>query len=442
MRKVSAKNIQWLNKELSIMESAGVLSPDTVHGVKSYYSENTASGMHWAIIAFAILGSLLIGSGIILLFAHNWDELGRPARAALSFCPVIIGALLSVIALVKNGGVALRESAGIFHTIAVGASIALIGQTYHLPSNTPAFLLSWILLTLPLVFLLRSTGAFLIYLGLSWGWSEVAQETYGHAAGFWLLILPAIGKLVAMIRRNRHSPDTLVSFFGVLFTLCMSLGFVFERTIPGLWIIAYSTLLSCAGLVGIHYYKGCEGWSNPAKTFGLIGIGVLAYLFTWTHFWDEIGWSYHRSGWNYRPWGGWMDGLITFALLAGWAAAAVKAFCRDSMETILLAAFPILGIIGFILAAAHSELEMVNALLFNGFLLVFGILYIVLGCRGAKLRQLNGGMAVLSLLLVTRFFDDEFGFMVKGIVFIVLGVVLLSVNLVMAKKKKQLETAS
>ncbi len=85
------------------------------------------------------------------------------------------GVLLSMTALVKRGGTALRESAGLFHSLAVGSSIALIGQTYHLPSDTPAFMLTWALLILPLQFLLRSTGALLIYLALIIGWAGVAQ---------------------------------------------------------------------------------------------------------------------------------------------------------------------------------------------------------------------------------------------------------------------------
>ena len=72
MRKVSAKHVQWLEKELPILETEGIVSPETGKEIKSYYCENTASGMHWAIIAFAVLGSLLIGAGIILLFAKNW----------------------------------------------------------------------------------------------------------------------------------------------------------------------------------------------------------------------------------------------------------------------------------------------------------------------------------------------------------------------------------
>jgi uncharacterized membrane protein len=442
MRKVSAKQSQWLKKELPILEEVGIVSSETVERLKTYYDENTASGTHWAVIVFAVLGSLLIGSGIILLFAHNWDEFTRPTRAILSFCPLLIGSILSVIAWVKNDGVAIRESAGIFHSLAVGASIALIGQTYHLPSDTPAFLLTWSLLIVPLIFLLRSTGTYLIFLALACGWSGVAQETYGQAVGFWLLMIPPIARLIPLIRNDRDAPDTLLSLWGILFTLCISTGIVFERTVPGLWIVAYSALLSGSGLFGIYFYRDRDGWSNPPKTFGLIGIALLAYLFTWTDMWHDIGWHHFRYGWNNRAWGVWMDGGITFVLLSGWAASAVKAFRRDSIETMTLSAFPILAGLCFLIQSSGGDTDLLNALIFNGFMLFFGIMYIVLGCRNVKLRQLNGGMAVLSLLLVTRFFDQDFGFLARGIVFIVLGACFLTVNLVMAKRKKHKEVTS
>ena len=85
---------------------------------------------------------------------------------------------------------------------------------------------------------------------------------------------------------------------------------------------------------------------------------------------------------------------------------------------------------------------LVNALIFNAFMLFVGVMYITLGCRDIKLRKLNGGMAILGLLLVTRFFDAEFDFVTRGLVFIVLGTSFLVVNVIVAKRKKQLEVAS
>lgn len=443
MRKVSSKNIQWLEKELPILEKADVVSAESAGRIRSYYQTQTVSGLHWAVIAFAVLGSLLIGGGIILLFAHNWDELSRPARAVLSFCPLIAGALLSTAALLKNGGPALRESAGIFHSLMVGASIALIGQTYHLPGDAPAFMLTWALLALPLQFLLSSTGAYLIYLALIGGWSIAAQADLGQAAAYWLLLLPALGKLWGMLKIKRHAPDTLISFYGLLIAVLISTGVVFEKTVPGLWIAAYSALLGGTALMGMKLYGTEEGWSNPPKTVGIIGIALLSYLFTWTYFWDGIGWDYVRHSWHHKPWGETFDIAITLAFVLIWLTGTFRTIRTRTFETIVIAAFPALSILCFLFGVSSGDYAATaNGLIFDGFMLFFGIMYIVVGCRNIRLRQLNGGMVVVSLLLITRFFDDRFSFVARGIIFILLGCSFLLANGVMLKRKKQVEAVS
>ena len=246
-----------------------------------------------------------------------------------------------------------------------------------------------------------------------------------------------------MAKTRPHAPDTLLSFFGVLIMLTISTGIVFEKTVPGLWIIAYSALLSGAGLLGSVLYGDREGWNNPPKLFGLIGIVCLAYLFTWIDMWEGIGWNNARAGWHHKKWGVLVDAAATLALMAGWLWVTLKAYRRDSLETITLAAFPILSGVCFVLGSAFGEWAyLVNALIFNAFMLFVGVMYITLGCRDIKLRKLNGGMAILGLLLVTRFFDAEFDFVTRGLVFIVLGTCFLVVNVIVAKRKKQLEVAS
>lgn len=437
MRKISDKHRQWLLSELPLLESAGVLTPETADGIRAYYESNTRSGLHWAVIAFAVLGALLIGSGIILLFAHNWDAFSRPARAVLSFCPVTLGAALSVTALMRNGGVAWREAAGLFHALSVGASIALIGQTYHLPSDVPSFLLTWSLLALPLMFVLRAVGPCLLYLGLVCGWSGVAQETYGQAAAFWLLILPAAAFVANLVRTGREAPATAVGFAGLLLAVCVGTGIVFERTVPGLWIVAYSALLSGMGLLGLWLYGDRAGWSNIPKAFGILGTIVLAYIFTWSDVWRDIGWAHLRHDWQYRTWGIWLDGGITLTFLAGWILAALKAFRRDSAEAATLAVFPIVATACFANSSLAERTDTVNALAFNVFLFGLGVMHIALGCRNNRLRQLNLGMTTVSLLLVTRFFDSDFAYWVRGVVFIALGITFLTVNLVIARRKKE-----
>ncbi len=435
MRKVPNRHRQWLIKELPALQCAGVLPPDRAEAIKAYYETQTRGGAHWAVIAFAVLGALLIGSGIILLFAHNWENFSRPVRAALSFCPLSLGAALSAAALRRNGGTAWREAAGLFHALAVGASIALVGQTYHLPGDAPSFMLTWALLVLPLIFLLRSTGACLAYLALLCGWSGVAQNVYGQAAAFWLLVLPAAAHLVRLVRTGREANETALCFAALLLALCTCTGIVFERTVPGLWIVAYSALLSGAGLLGLWLYGERDGWGNIPKLFGLAGMVVLAYIFTWQEMWHDIGWEHMRYDWQYRAWGVWLDGGVTLVFLACWVVTALKAFRRDSAETLTLAAFPAVATLCFAVGTAGGQARLFNTLVFNAFMFCLGIMYIVMGCRNDKLRQLNSGMAILSLLLVTRFFDTDLSYLARSLVFIALGTIFLTVNLVMARRK-------
>lgn len=144
-----------------------------------------------------------------------------------------------------------------------------------------------------------------------------------------------------------------------------------------------------------------------------------------------------RHDWQYRAWGIWLDSGITLAFLAGWAASALKAFRRDSIETATLAVFPLIATLCFAIASVAAGANQLNALLFNAFMLFLGLMHIVLGCRNSRLSQLNAGMATVSLLLVTRFFDSHFDYWVRGVVFIALGIIFLTVNLIMARHKKQ-----
>jgi uncharacterized membrane protein len=41
------------------------------------------------VVLFSILGAALMGSGIILLLAHNWDQLSRVMRTVISFAPLV-----------------------------------------------------------------------------------------------------------------------------------------------------------------------------------------------------------------------------------------------------------------------------------------------------------------------------------------------------------------
>ncbi|MFN5984302.1 MAG: DUF2157 domain-containing protein [Fluviicola sp.] len=109
------------------------------------------------IITVGIIGVILIGFGIIYLFAHNWDQLSRSTKTLLSFIPVVISIAANVFTLTKRkDSVVWQESTAVSTFLAVGSMLALILQIYQLPGIENYFFFYWCLLCIPIVYILNS----------------------------------------------------------------------------------------------------------------------------------------------------------------------------------------------------------------------------------------------------------------------------------------------
>ena len=114
-----SKQARWLHAELPRLLEAGVLDAATADRLRAHYGPpDEAPRARLALTLFGVLGSLLVGSGIILLFAHNWDELSRPARTVVSLAPLAIGQALALWGVWSGRrSVAWREGVATFHWI-------------------------------------------------------------------------------------------------------------------------------------------------------------------------------------------------------------------------------------------------------------------------------------------------------------------------------------
>ncbi|MBD3630844.1 DUF2157 domain-containing protein [Cyclobacterium sp.] len=132
-----------LVKGIPKLVKAGVISQETTGKIRDYYGEKGGQSNHHLFVVFGIIGAPLVGLGIILLLAHNWDEFSRTAKTCLAFLPLLIGQVLCGFVLIKKQeSVAWRESSTAFLFLAVGASISLVSQIYHMPGDLGLFLLT------------------------------------------------------------------------------------------------------------------------------------------------------------------------------------------------------------------------------------------------------------------------------------------------------------
>jgi hypothetical protein len=71
---------------------------------------------------------------------------------------------------------------------------------------------------------------------------------------------------------------------------------------------------------------------------------------------------------------------------------------------------------------------------FNVYFLLLGIGTTYSGIRHGRLGTMNGGLLLVSALIVARFLDVKLSFTARGIVFVGLGAAFLGTNLAMKRR--------
>jgi uncharacterized membrane protein len=441
---LNRKALRWLYGELPELVAKGVLTPDAAQGIKIHYGdigEGIGAG-RIATIVMAIVGALLVGGGVILLLAHNWVDLSRPTRTVLSFAPLLVAQALAFYTLWTERGTAWREGVGIGLAAAVAASIALVGQTYHIYGELGSFLFVWMLLILPTIYFLNSSAVAAIYLAGITSWAGYAQWRQDDVLLYWPLFALALPHIWLAWRREPFGARAAWLGWAAAIALSVGTGIALEKALPGLWTVIYAAMFATMYLAGRHWSaeEDVGWWRRPFHAFGALGIVGHGLLLTYSWPWNDIGWHYYRWTDDYSKLASVADYLLLVVLLGGSLAFAVLAAMRRQREQLWFGVFPAVAVAAYLLSQG-MDTHMPAVLLVNLYLLVLGIAVVVDGIRTTRLGLVNAGMLIVCTLIILRFFDSGFGFIERGIAFIVLGAGFLGTNLVfsriMGKRKRE-----
>ena len=69
----------------------GLITADQADRIHMRYAAPQEQSGNRMLLLFSILGGLLIGLGLILVVAHNWEDLSRTTRTVFAFLPMAIG---------------------------------------------------------------------------------------------------------------------------------------------------------------------------------------------------------------------------------------------------------------------------------------------------------------------------------------------------------------
>ncbi|MDD5409226.1 MAG: DUF2157 domain-containing protein [Candidatus Omnitrophica bacterium] len=426
--------LRWLYQELPGLVEKDVLSQEAADKIRQFYGEVKNPGrMNVGLVIFGTIGAFLIGLGIILLFAHNWDQLPRLSRAVLSLSPLIIGQILALWVLLKKPqSGALKESTATFLSLAVGAAIALISQTYNIHGDAATFILTWMLLILPLVYIMQASLPAVIYLIGITAWAGSNWDSPARAVIFWPLAAIIVPHLIWALRQEiyalRAAIVSLVMAVCVLFAASFSLG----RNWPGLWVVIFPSIFAVIYFTGNWKFNQITtNWQKPLRFIGGMGLFVLVFQFTFKYCWQYLGSYSYGINRDISFIGLLADYIITLAIIATAVLLFYDNLKRKNNLVAFFGAAPLLAIVAYFLNMQSTFLPL---LIFNLYLFVLSLSRIVAGFRLNNQSLLNTGMLMLSVLIIARFFDSDISFIIKGLVFIIVGIGFLMANLVYTRR--------
>jgi hypothetical protein len=441
MRSADRSGIRWLLAELPELVTGGVLSAEAAEALRRHYAE-TDSGAPRRIgfVLSAILGSLLIGAGIILLVAHNWDFLSRPVRCAIAFAPLVLSqALATFVLLRRNESAPWREAAAILNVTAIGTAIALVSQTYQIQGDFARFILVWMLLALPIVYLFRTNlGLAIYFVGATvWVLSSKNGDFFGARPNdlwVWALLSLGVPAFIAHLRQDGNSYGTLLVMTALAVAAAVALGQTDEIGARSFWRCSFAAFWTMVYLVGAAPFKDWRATRpHPFVAAGWIGILSLAIVLSFQDTWRTQRW---QNAVDLVP--RHYPDLLAMGIQIGWVLVALlfAAYALWKVRNINLApaAFAPFALVAWGIAKQTGD-PLIPSLLLNFFTFALGIFTLLRGVRAGRVFEANLGMLVVAILAVARFFDNEFEFFVRGVGFIAIGLGFLGTNLVVFKRR-------
>ena len=418
------KEAAWLLRELTDLVGNGVVDEDSAARLRTHYAQAAAAqGPGWGTILLAIGGATRVGLGVILIFAHNWEDWTPGVRVALSLAPLLIGQL-AVLQALRNRSRLWSEGAGMFTALAIGASIALIAQTYQFGGDLPRFILTWTLLALPLIYLLDSSGtAALCWIGaLGWTlasrhegwWGETAQDVVRLPAFLLLASLP-LPHLMRHLRIDRGSSRVAWLLRVALIVIVVGIADAPDYQQWSELLFVYAGMAAAAALAGRRYFSGVRGiWGNPLQGAGHLGVLIIALLITVHDVWRDM----------HVPHSTLLLVPCVLGLLAMWFAVQLMRSEGALLPFTIAALTPLV----FLLDVLAPEPSLMTVLA-HIYALMLAAALIGTGLRDGRLGLANEGAGLIAALVLLRFFDSDLSYVVRGVGFIVTGAGFFAANL-------------
>lgn len=276
-------NVEYMRREIDVWRTEGLVTAELSERLLGRY-EKGARRFSWGVVFLSAFAALLVGLGVISIFAANWEEMGRATRAFVSLVPIVICAIFAVLAERKGWeSAAIREPLGILWTIATIAGTALVAQTYNLGGSVPDLVLLVTFLTLPIIWVTRSSALIGAWPIFAFVWATARKDVFGaDPLVFWVplgLMVLSAPALVLQLRSAASHAEKSVSllFSGVAYGVLLPISFFLS--LDHVSAILITLVFWCSALVlgGVGYFAKLPVWMHWTIVISVVTSAPIAF---------------------------------------------------------------------------------------------------------------------------------------------------------------------
>ena len=417
--------------ELPELVKNNVISKDVALSIHNYYQSQQSESPNKLFTVFGVLGSLLVGLGIILILAHNWDDFSRALKTVFAFLPLVLGQIIAGYSIFKKKSATWKEASGTFLFFAVGSSMALVSQIYNIPGDLGTYVLTWILLCLPLIYLLKSNAVAMLHIVFSTFYAcnlGYGFKTASEAPWLYLLLMAfVLPHYLNLLKHRRGANTTSIFNWLIPLSLIITLGAFLERN-GDLGYLMYVILFGLFYNIGkFPVFDDQKLRQNAYLIFGSLGTVIMLLITSFNWIWEfDIDSSLFLA----------REFYITAILFGVTLGLLIYLYSKRWLKHFNL--FHFVFIIFTALFFSGMTDGLYATILVNFLVLLLGIITIKIGADKFHFGILNYGLLIITALVVCRFFDTDMSYVIRGLLFVSVGIGFFFTNYVMLKRKKSM----
>ena len=381
--------LERLTGELSRWESDGIITAEQGQAIRARYSPaelvpKTVRSQGRLVTGLSIIGAVLVGLGVILFFASNWDGIDRWPKLAMILGAILFAHGLGFYLYYYRDHRRVGSAMVLLACLIYGAGVHLVGQVYNVDVNDPRLMLFWFLGVFPLVYIVKSQpiqflGLALFFLALGFRLPDWIDDVSRGEAVLGASLFLVLGLFVLAVGRMKDEITFLRPYSEVfqLAGLITALGSVFVLTFKDVFdSFDKGVYIQGETELGFRILIGAAG----ALTLAL----VIA-----------AAWLHRRSG---------------------------KGFALNGIEGVAIA---VLLAAAFMVITVDTGGEVLYAVVFNAIFAVALLGVLVSGYLRGREAWVNIGLIFISINIFARYFEYSWDLLDRSLIFVAAGVILL-----------------